>query len=460
MEANDKKETYAETYLGTTGGALPLLVMIAAIAIFSLAGMRSVTYYWCAGFLGIVTGFLVYKDKNRFQKALVGGLTSPTFATTLIILLVASVMGKVFSSSYLGESLLYVLSVLNVPSVVVPLATFIIGALISTASGSSSVVNLALVPVLFPLGVQMGCNSGLMLGAIVSGAVFGDNLAPISDSTIVSALTQGAEVGETVRTRLKYSITAFIPAAVLFLVFGFTTTGTNAGASLSVDSTHVSSLLFLLLPVLLVVLIIKKVNFLVALLIGDVVGIIMLLLFGYTDVATLFSSDGVIVSGIDGIMEAVVFMMFIFMVLQLTQETGFLEKFAEFMHTKAKSERIVESISGLFVCVICVLTTIALPTMVFCGPIVRRIEEPYRISRTRSANVLGGLSNGLSMLLPYGAVVIVVATLANSTGVLDYTLSAVEFVGYNFFCIMLVLVYWVAILTGWGRDYEPDGTGE
>lgn len=445
---------YAETYGGSLGGALPLLTMIGAIIVFSLVGMRSVSNYWCAGFLGIAIGFIVYKDKDRYQKALMDGIGSPTFAMTVLILIVASVMGQVFTASHLGEGLLYALSIFNIPAAVVPFASFLVGAVISTASGSSSVVMWALVPVLFPVGVQMGCAPGLMLGAIVSGAVFGDNLAPISDSTITSALTQNVDVAAAVSTRVKYSVAALIPAALLFLVSGFMTTKDVAGVALSVDATYASSLLFLILPILLIVMILRKVNFLVALLIGDAVGIVMLFLYGFTDLRTVFSAEGVIVNGISGMLEAIVFMLFIFMILSLTQTTGVLEKFKEFMHRQAKTERAVETVAGLFICGICALTTVALSTMVFCGPIVRMVVEPFHIARTRTANYLGGLSNGLSMLLPYGAISVVVATLATSTGVVSGGMTPIDFIPFNFYCITLVAVYWIAILTGWGRDHE------
>lgn len=451
---NEESKQYAETYGGTIGGALPMLTTIGLIVIFSLLGLRAIPNLWCAGFAGMIVGFIVYKDKDRYQKALVAGATSPTFAMTLLILIVASVMGRVFMVSHLGDALLYILSVLNVPAAVVPLATFLVGAIISMASGSSSVVNMALIPVLVPLGVQMGCNPGLMLGAVVSGAVFGDNLAPISDSTIVSALTQDVDVSSTVRTRIKYSIAAGIPSIILFLIFGFMTTENSVSANLAVDSTYVISLIFLLLPVFLIIMVVKKINFMVALLIGDLAGIIMLFLFGFTDFQTLVSADGVIASGINSMLEVIITMLFMFMNLALIQETGVMDKLAQTMYSHAKSERSVEAVIGAFVCAICALTTTALNTMVVCGPIIRKIAEPYKISRTRTANCMGGLSNGVQMLLPYGTISLVVAMLASNTGVVEGGMVPLDYIPFNFYCIMLIIVYWFAILTGWGRDHE------
>ena len=82
-------------------------------------------------------------------------------------------------------------------------------------------------PIFYPAGVLLGCDPALLAGAIVSGAIFGDNLAPISDTTIISAGTQEytkkkgvAEVGGCVSTRFKYSFVAGIITFILFWIFG------------------------------------------------------------------------------------------------------------------------------------------------------------------------------------------------------------------------------------------------
>lgn len=451
---------YAETYGGTIGGIMPLLVMVIAIAALSIAGMRDAQNFWCAGFLAVIAGFVVFKDKARYQKALVEGVRSPTFAVTLLILIIASVMGQVFAVSHLGDALLYALSILNVPAAVMPLAAFLVGSIISVASGSSSVVMLALIPVLFPVGVQMGCNPGLVLASIASGAVFGDNLAPISDSTITSSLTQDVDVAVAVRDRFKYSMAAFVPTCILFLIAGFMTTDAHAGAALSVDATYASSLIFLVLPVLLVVMILKKVNFLVALMIGDVVGVVLVLLFGFVDLPGLFSTEGIIVGGISSILDAAIFMLFIFIVLSLTQEAGVLDRFQEFVNKRAKTERAVETTAGLFTCGICVLTTSSLSTMAFCGPIIRKMVEPFKIARARTANYLCGFSLGVSLLLPYGSIPVLIAALASMTGVVEGGLTPIDYIPFNFYCMMLVAVYLVAILSGWGRKHEAVETAD
>src|SRR5699024_9162869 len=84
--------------------------------------------------------------------------------------------------------------------------------------------------------------------AILAGAVFGDNLAPVSDTTIVSATTQEADVPGVVRSRFKYSIAAALPAVILFAVFGGGGTATEQASAGSIMEAVGPSGLIMLIP--------------------------------------------------------------------------------------------------------------------------------------------------------------------------------------------------------------------
>ena len=86
--------------------------------------------------------------------------------------------------------------------------TFGASALFATASGTGFGTIAAAMGVLYPAGIALGCHPALLAGIIISGAAFGDNLAPVSDTTICSATSQGVDVPGVVRSRLKYSAVA------------------------------------------------------------------------------------------------------------------------------------------------------------------------------------------------------------------------------------------------------------
>ena len=425
MEAEKK---YAETYGGKVGGILPLLGMIAAIVVLCFTGMSSLRNFWGAGFMAMVIGLLVFKDKNRYAKAVMKGFANPSFTMLFPIFIAAGILSQILTAAHLVDGLVYLVSLVNIPP-----------------------------PMLFPMGVQMGCPAGLVLGAICSGSEFGNNLSPISDVTITSSIGQEVDIIAAVRTRVWYSLAAGIPALILFFVFGLATTKGVDLASLSVDSSSSLGLIFIIIPILVAVLILRKTNFLVALVVGDLLGIILLLILGYSDVVSIFAADGLLASGTLSLMDVLVFMALIFVVLALTEEVGVLDSFQTFMVRHAKTPRMAETVSGVFTCIFCAIIGSGMSTIAFISPIVRNIMKPFHIARTRAANYIAGFASGISWMVPHGVNTLTALAVAMGTGVVGDDFTMLNFIPYNFFCIGLIVVYWAAILTGIGRKKDEGG---
>lgn len=450
----ETEKKYAETYGGKFGAVLPLISMIGTILVLSLAGMSSMRAFWSAGLVAIAVAMLTYKDKNMFNKAAMKGFASPTFTMLFPIFIMAGILGQILTASNLVDGLVYIMSLVHIPAAVVPAITFVLCAIMSTVTGSSAAALLGTMPMLFPLGVQMGCPAGLVLGAICSGAEFGNNLAPISDVTITSAIGQDVDIVSTVRTRVWYSLASAIPAFILFIVFGFVMTDSTAAMTLTADSASVKNLIFIIIPILVAVMIFRKASFLVALVTGNVLGIVLLLLLGYTDLATVFAKDGILASGTNSLVDILIFMALIFVVLALIEETGILEDFKKFMLQHAKTPRMAEVVSGLFTCLFCLITGSGMSTIAFVSPVVRKIAEPFHIARTRAANYIAGFASGISWIVPHGVNTMTALALALGTGVVGDSFTLMDLVPYNFFCNGLIVVYWLAILTGIGRKVE------
>lgn len=453
VQATEKK--YAETYLGAFGSFLPLVVMILAIIAMTVLGLRSTQNYWCAGFLAILASFLIFKDKSRFSAAFVNGIRSKTFATMTSVMLIAGVFSKVLAAGKLAAALYTAMTMLNVPGVILPVITFITSLAMSTASGSSAVSVATLTPVLLPMAALMGQNPALMVGAILSGAVFGDNLAPVSDTTLVSTLSVGADLGKAVRSRVKYSLSAAIPAAALFLFMGFRMHN-EVTEVVSADPAQLKGLVFLVLPVLMVVLLLRKSNIQCTLLLGALLGIVMLVVFGYATPASILASDGVIVTGISGMLNIIILLLLVIVVMALVDEAGALDRLTKAIGGVAKTPLGAEIVCGIFICLTTVITASGLSTMTFCGPVVRKITAPFKIAPERMSNFLDGFGCSIANLLPYsGGTLITVAT-AVASGAVPESFGPMDFQYLNFFPILLCLVYWIAIFTGWGRTFEQD----
>lgn len=456
MQKEKNQQGFAETYGGIFGACLPLIVMLGSILVMAALGMRSTKNFWSAGFFAVVTGFLVYKDKKRFQDAIIEGATDKTFGFMICCFLMAGIMSKILTSSHLVSGLLYVLAKLHVSAALIPILCFIICTILSTATGSAAGAMTTTAPVMLPLAFEMGCNINLVCGAIIAGSCFGDNLAPISDTTIASSLSQEVDVTRVVRSRLKYALIAGAISVVLYVVLGFAMAGEGVANELVVDGTYVSSLVFLILPVLIVIIMLRGGGLFTALLISEILGILMLFVFGFETPATLVASDGLIYNAFSGMLNSIIFILFIFIMVSIVKNAGLLEALLNRMRKYANSARSAEIVGGAMVSVMSVAISSGTSAIAFCGPIIRQLMRPFKVDRARSANILDGLGCGMGYLVPTNPGCLQLAGFAVAAGAVAEGYSAISFVGYNFHSMALFLVFWFAILTGWGRRIETD----
>lgn len=456
MQKEKNQQGFAETYGGIFGACLPLIVMMGSILVMAALGMRSTKNFWSAGFFAVVTGFLVYKDKKRFQDAIIEGATDKTFGFMICCFLMAGIMSKILTSSHLVSGLLYVLAKLHVSAALIPILCFIICTILSTATGSAAGAMTTTAPVMLPLAFEMGCNINLVCGAIIAGSCFGDNLAPISDTTIASSLSQEVDVTRVVRSRLKYALIAGAISMVLYVVLGFAMAGEGVANELVVDGTYVSSLVFLILPVLIVIIMLRGGGLFTALLISEILGILMLFVFGFETPATLVASDGLIYNAFSGMLNSIIFILFIFIMVSIVKNAGLLEALLNRMRKYANSARSAEIVGGAMVSVMSVAISSGTSAIAFCGPIIRQLMRPFKVDRARSANILDGLGCGMGYLVPTNPGCLQLAGFAVAAGAVAEGYSAISFVGYNFHSMALFLVFWFAILTGLGRRIETD----
>ena len=453
---NETKK-YAETYGGMAGAVLPLIIMMGAMIFMVAFGMRSTKNFWSAGYFAVLAGFLVYKDKKAFQKALIDGVRDNIFAFMIACFLFAGVMSKILTASHLIEALLYVMTKINMSPALMPIICFFICVVLSSATGSAAGALNTAGPLLIPLSVGMGCNVNLICGAILAGSCFGDNLAPISDTTIASSLSQEVDVMKVVRSRFKYALIAGAISVVGYLVFGFMDAGNGVSAEMAaVDATYASSIVFLIIPVLVVVLMLRGSGLFTSLLVSEMAGFVLLFAFGYLTPSELVAKDGLIANAFDGMLSSIIFILFIFVMVSLISEAGVLDAILVWMRKYAKSEKSAEIAAGAMVSVMGIVISSGTSAISFCGPIIRKLLRPFKIDRARAANFLDGLGCGVGYLVPTNPGCLNLAAIAVASGVVSEGYNAVSFVGYNFHSMALTLVFWFAILSGWGMKHETD----
>ena len=453
---SNERKRFAETYGGIVGAAMPMVAMLGGILVLAAMGMRSTKNFWSAGYLAVLVGFLVYKDKKEFQKALIDGIRDNIFAFMIAGFLLAGVMSKILTASHLVDGLLYLMSKINMSPAFMPIVCFAICVVLSSATGSAAGAMNTAAPVMIPLAVGMGCNVNLICGALLAGSCFGDNLAPISDTTIASSLSQEVDVMKVVKSRLKYAVIAGGAASVGYIVFGFMSSGSGVADKLAADATYASSLIFLIIPILVIILMLRGTGLFTSLLVSEMVGIVMLFAFGYIDFAGLVAADGLIANAFNGMIGSIIFILFIFVMVSLISHAGVLDAILKFMQSKAKSDLSAEVAAGAMVSIVGIAISSGTSAITFCGPIIRSLLRPFKIDRARAANLLDGLGCGVGYLVPTNPGCLNLAAIAVASGVVAEGYNAISFVGYNFHSMALFVVFWFAILTGWGRKHETD----
>ncbi len=442
-----------EFHGGRFGGAVPMLLLFITLAFLALTGYTSGKSFWAAAFLALLVGFLLIKDKSQYQQLLIDGLSDSSLAMVLLTFFISGVMSVLLTIGGLCDGLVYLAVAAHVPAQILPGCIFLLCVLVSSSTGTTSGTVAAATPVLLPLAVTLGCDPALVMGSIVSGGFFGDNLAPVSDTTIASATTQETEIITVVRSRFKYSVIAGGIALVLFLVQGFRTTQAveNLGG---LEASSLLGLVLLVCPVLLVVMMLRGKNFVYALLFNTILAAILCAVTGKLTFNGFFDAEGVVAQGLGNCMTAAILCMLIFMIIQILKVSGVFESISAVAIAKCRTYKQAEAIVGFLAMLGSAMMGGATYSILLSGGLARNLLKGFRVDRARGANILDGLSCGVAGLLPYGGAVLYAVSCATATGLVGENFTAFSFIPYTYHCMLLIAVYWLAILTGFGKKFE------
>jgi Na+/H+ antiporter NhaC len=296
------------------------------------------------------------------------------------------------------------------------------------------------------------------MGAILGGATFGDNISPISDTTIASALTQEADMGGVVRSRLKYALPAAAVALVLFAALG----GVDRPPVLSEHLAEGSprGLPSLVAPILVISLLLAGHHLLECLLFGILACSFIGLVFGlvrpeqllYIEPAS-FQAKGVFLEGFERGIGVSIFTLLLMGLVSALRGSGILEVFVASARKKIASSRTAEMWIFGTISAAVTLTTHSVVAILAVGDFARETGEQFGINAYRRANILDITVCTYPFLFPYFIPVILAAS-ASATGpdVGMPRLSPFVTGLYNFHSWLLLLVVVLAIVTGYGRS--------
>ena len=275
---------------------LLLLVILLGVNVFyfgdaSLDGSNQFILL-IGGFLAALVGFYQKVSYEDMMEAVSNNLKS-TSGSLLILLMVGALSGSWLISGIIPSMIFYGIKILN-PTVFLA-ASVVICALISVATGSSWTTSATVGIALIGVGNAMGVPVGMTAGAIISGAYFGDKMSPLSDTTNLAPVMAGGELFSHIRYMTYTTIPSIVITLIVFIVLslGLEVNGAVETESLNAaiqERFFISPILFIV-PVLVVLMIVKKTPPLIALLAGTLLGGVVALIFQPSLVASITGAD-------------------------------------------------------------------------------------------------------------------------------------------------------------------------
>lgn len=358
---------------------------------------------------------LSFNDKMKLAAQGVGD--ENVIIMCLVFLAAGAFSGAVTAAGGRDSTVNFCLSIL--PPGVAVMGLMLIGCFISLSMGTSMGTISALAPIAVGISEKTGFSMVICMGAVVSGAMFGDNLSMISDTTIAATRTQGCEMKDKFRENFKIVLPAAIVALVLYGVM-------TMGKAVALEESY-SYNVFQILPYLVVLLgALAGVNVFVILIGGTMLSLIVGVATGAIALPELFVGMG---SGINGMYDITVISIVVACIVALVKNNGGIDYLLTLIRRKIKGETGGELGIAVLTLLVDMATANNTIAIVMAGPIAKEISDEYGISAKRTASLLDIFASVGQGLIPYGAQILLAASF---TG-----LSPVAIVPYTFYPILM-----------------------
>ena len=452
-------------HLGLVGAVTPIVVFAAGAAWLGFSGAPDERGLWpvLLGALGV--GLVLARNASAYSAAALRGMSRPIVMLMVAAWLLAGVFSVVLRESGLVHALVWAGSELGVSGGGFVLMSFLVAVLFATATGTSLGTILICAPLLYPAAGILEAKPVALIGAILAGATFGDNVSPVSDTTIASASSQNAPMGGVVRSRLRYALPAALVAALALALVGGAEPGVAPppaqGATLEGGP---GALPMLLAPVAAFVMLWRGRGLVESLFAGVAAAVILALALGLVAPSQLvhidqdaFQARGLFLEGMEGAVGIVVFTILLMGIVGAAQEAGILDRIARRAGRVAETARAAEvrifGVTSLAV----LLTTHSVMAILAVGDLVRDVGGRAGIGRLRRANLLDMTVCTYPFLLPFFIPTILAASASASGEPFGIPrVSALEAGLANAYSWALLGVMLVAIWTGLGRRETPE----
>lgn len=281
MKAEAKQPTLLQSLIPIF--FLTAVLVLNVLVVFgddAISGANQIALILAAAVAGVIAIYLGY-EWDDLLSGIVRSISS-AMSAILILLLIGSLSGTWLISGIVPAMIYYGLDILN-PTIFL-FAACIVSAIVSVATGSSWSTSATIGIALIGIGQALGISEGVVAGAVISGAYFGDKMSPLSDTTNLAPAMAGTDLFTHIRYMAYTTVPSITIALIIFLIWGLNLDATEevsqiAAVQAGIESKFNINLWLFLVPALVIFLIVKKMPALPALLIGTLAGFVFAIIF-------------------------------------------------------------------------------------------------------------------------------------------------------------------------------------
>ena len=408
---------------GSIGALLPIGVFL---ILFIGMGIITKDFYAMPAIVAFLIGLMVAMIQNKEKsfdekiKVIAKSVGDENVITMCLIFLCAGAFSGAVSASGGAESVVnFGLSI--IPGNLVIVGLFIIGCFISLSMGTSMGTIATLSPIAVGISANTGFSLAICMGSVVCGAMFGDNLSMISDTTIAAVKTQGCEM----KDKFKENFFIVLPAAILSIIIFFMLT---KDLNYVIDEELTYSLIKIIPYLFVLGGALIGINVFVVLIGGTALSLIIGVLSGSIALLDVFS---VVSNGVTGMYDITVISIVVACIVGLIKENGGIDYLLRKISSNIKSSKGAEFGIALLVFLVDCCTANNTLAIIMSGPIAKEISDEFDVKNTRCASLLDIFASVGQGVIPYGAQLLSAASLSG--------LSVMMIMPYLYYPILMAI---------------------
>lgn len=357
------------------------------------------------------------------------GVGDKNIITMILIFMTAGIFVGVVGRSSAESVAYFVLSI--IPAQYAVMVLFLVSAFVSLAMGTSVGTITLITPIAVAVANGSGFAPALCVGVVVGGAMFGDNLSFISDTTIAACNGQGCAMKDKFRANFWIALPAAIVSLIIICI---QTIGADVGSNLVMEYNLIQIIPYILVLVGGII----GINVFVVLLIGIVSGSVIMLATGATAATDLLANMG---SGAAGMFETTMVAILVSAICALIQEYGGFVALLDFIKGIFKNKKGGKLGMGLLVGAMDIATANNTVAIVMANPIAKEMSEEYGITPKNAASILDTFSCIFQGIIPYGAQMLVAISAATELGCDVSAFDLMQNLIYPFVLLISCLVF-------------------